>query len=134
MVPDEDVVHLLNSANGGDDIGFDLLLGKGVRRETGSEGNEGLAGGLPVYENDLLGYIRRKIRSFKRAFNGMGGLGYGCRWKRNRKKRTVQLNGRGKRSFAADAGAFALALEGDVEVVVRARAWIRGGSGEVREG
>lgn len=118
MVTDENVVHLLNSTNG-DDVGFDLLLSKRVRRETGSEGDQGLVGGLPVDDNNLFGDIRWKTRFFKGVFEEMGGLEYGWRRKSSRRKRGVRKKRRCKGSFAADACALALALEGDVEVVVR---------------
>lgn len=117
VVADEDVVDLLDAADGGDDAGLDLLLGEGVSREAGGEGGEGFGGGLLVDDDDLLGDVRIRVLG---AWVGEG-VGGGRRRGREGGKVRRKRDGRGRGGrAAADAGALALGLEGDLEVEVRA--------------
>ena len=56
MVPDQNVVYLLDSSDDGDHAEVDLLLGEGIGWEAGRESEESLSGGVLVDRDDLVAY------------------------------------------------------------------------------
>lgn len=116
VVTDEDVVDLLDAADGGDDAGLDLLLGEGVSGEASGEGGEGLGGGLLVDDDDLLGDVGSGGGDFRQVLRGIGVAGQ--RRRGEGRERGGGVKGRELGGLAADAGAraLALALERDLEL------------------
>lgn len=130
VVANEDVVNLLDAADGGDDGGVDLLVGEGVSGKACGEGGEGLGGGVLVDENDLFRGV------------GRGRLGLRGVWifKSGRRRRRKRGRGRGKgadgererggggwdnaaaKGAVADAAALSLGDEGITGGRARARA------------
>ncbi|KAJ0970300.1 hypothetical protein J5N97_023177 [Dioscorea zingiberensis] len=58
VVADEDVVDLLNIADGGDNADFDLFFSERVSGKADSEAGKGLSGGFLLDDDDLLGEVR----------------------------------------------------------------------------